>query len=249
MCLAYARKAREVFDDDNALQQFWSEKLGVEVESSQLPEGGELLNTIRAKTMKRGGVGYVLPDKGSFPLMAETNQFLLAAGAIPTLTWLDGTSEGEKAVEELLEVAMSTGAMAINVIPDRNYTVGTKGEKLENLYQVVQLAEKLHLPVVEGTEMNSPGQKFVDNFDTEELSPLVPVFLKGAHIVYAHSVLQQKCGLGYTSNWAKKNFESVAEKNEFFRALGSSLQPRHEDKLAGLSEDVTAKEILGKISN
>ena len=199
--------------------------------------------------MKQGGIGYVPPDKGSFPLMADTNQFALASGAIPTVTWLDGSSDGEKAVEELLEVAMSTGAAAINIIPDRNYKPAVKDKKLENLYQVVQLAEKLHLPVVVGAEMNSPGQKFVDSFDTEELSPLVPIFLKGAHIVYAHSVLQQKCGLGYTSNWAKKNFASVAEKNEFFQTLGSSLKPEREDILSDLSDDVTAEEILKKISN
>ena len=248
MCLAYVRKAKEIFGDGDKLIKFWSEKLGVEIESSALPQGRELLNTIRAKTMKRGGVGYVLPDKGSFPLMADTNRFLFEAGAIPTLTWLDGTSEGERDIEELLDVAMSTGAAAINVIPDRNYTAGAKGEKLQNLYQVVELAQKLHLPVVEGTEMNSPGQKFVDNFETAELSPLVPVFLKGAHIVYAHSVLQQKCGLGYTSDWAGKNFKSVADKNEFFQQLGSSLEPQQEDKLDGLSEDVTAKEILDKVT-
>ena len=249
MCLAYARKAKEIFGDGDKLIKFWSEKLGVEIESSALPQGRELLDAIRAKTMKRGGVGYVLPDKGSFPLMADTNRFLLAVGAIPTLTWLDGTSEGEKDIEELLDVAMSTGAAAINVIPDRNYTPGAKDEKTDNLYQVIELAQKLHLPVVEGTEMNSPGQKFVDNFETAELSPLVPVFLKGAHIVYAHSVLQQKCGLGYTSDWAKKNFKSAADKNEFFEQLGSSLEPQDEDKLSGLSENVTAKEILDKISN
>ena len=247
MCLAYARKAKEIFGDGDKLIKFWSEKLGVKIESSALPEGRELLDAIRAKTMKRGGVGYVLPDKGSFPLMADTNRFLLAAGAIPTLTWLDGTSEGEKDIEELLDVAMSSGAAAINVIPDRNYTPGAKGEKLQNLYQVVELAQKLHLPVVEGTEMNSPGQKFVDNFETAELSPLVPVFLKGAHIVYAHSVLQQKCGLGYTSNWAKKNFKSTAEKNKFFQQLGSTLEPQHEDKLRGLSKDITVKEILDTV--
>jgi hypothetical protein len=248
MCLAYARKAKEIFGDGDKLIKFWSEKLGVEIESSALPEGRKLLDAIRAKTMKRGGVGYVPPDKGSFPLMADTNQFLLAAGAIPTLTWLDGTSEGEKDIEELLDVAMSTGAAAINVIPDRNYTPGAKDEKTDNLYQVVELAQKLHLPVVEGTEMNSPGQKFVDNFETKELAPLVPVFLKGAHIVYAHSVLQQKCGLGYTSDWAKKNFKSTAEKNEFFQQLGSTLEPEKEDKLSALSEDVTAKEILNTVT-
>jgi len=248
ICLAYARKAREIFDNDNALQQFWSEKLGVEAQSLELPESRDLLNTIRAKTMKRGGVGYVPPDKGSFPLMDDTNRFILAAGGIPTVTWLDGTSEGEKAIEELLEVSKATGAAAINIIPDRNYGPGHGDEKLTNLYNVVELAEKLYLPIVVGTEMNSPGQKFVDDFDSDQLSPLVPVFLKGAHIVYAHSVLQQKCGLGYTSEWAEKNFESVAEKNEFFQALGNSLQPQYEDKLDGLNEDVTSQEILDRVT-
>jgi hypothetical protein len=247
ICLAYARKAKEFFGQTNALADFWCKKLGVDAKALGIPEGRDLLNTIRAKTMKRGGVGYVQPDKGSFPLMADTNRFILAAGAIPVHTWLDGTSNGEQAIEELLEVAMSTGAAAINVIPDRNYTPGAKDQKIDNLYQVVGLAEKLNLIVVEGTEMNSPGQKFVDDFDTEELQPLVPVFLKGAHIVYAHSVLQQKCGLGYTSEWAKKNFKSVAEKNEFFRTIGSMVEPQHEDKLGGLSNDATAQEVLRKL--
>ena len=247
ICLAYTRKAREIFGNDNALQQFWSEKLGVEAKALELPEGRDLLNTIRAKTMKRGGVGYVVPDKGSFPLMADTNKFVLAAGGIPTVTWLDGTSAGEKAIEELLEVSKATGAAAINVIPDRNYGVGHGDEKLANLYSVVELAQRLHLPVVVGTEMNSPGQKFVDDFGSDQLSPLVPVFLKGANIFYAHSVLQQKCGLGYTSEWAEKNFESVAEKNDFFQNLGGLLQPENEDKLSGLSEDAIAQEILDRI--
>jgi hypothetical protein len=248
MCSAYARKASEIFDRPEELANFWSEKLGMDITTSDLHESRDLLNAIRAKTMKRGGVGYIQPGKGSFPRMADTNSFILAAGGIPVHTWLDGTSDGEKAIEELLEVAMSTGAAAINVIPDRNYTPGASSVKLENLYHVVELAEKLNLPVVEGTEMNSPGQKFVDDFASKELEPLAPVFLKGAHIVYAHSVLQRKCGLGYTSEWANKNFENVAGKNMFFEELGSSLQPEHEDSLCGLSEDVTAREILDKVT-
>ncbi len=94
ICLAYARKAKEFFGRTDALANFWSEKLGSGCRSTGLPEGKDLLNTIRAKTMKRGGVGYVQPDKGSFPLMADTNRFILAAGAIPVHTWLDGTSDG-----------------------------------------------------------------------------------------------------------------------------------------------------------
>jgi hypothetical protein len=247
ICLAYARKAQEIFGQKKSLADFWSEKLGTDAESLGLPEGRDLLNTIRAKTMKRGGVGYVQPDKGSFSTMADMNRFILACGAIPTVTWLDGTSDGEKAIEELLQIAMSTGAAALNIIPDRNYTPGSPDVKLKNLYQIVELAEKLNLPLVVGTEMNSPGQKFVDNFASKELSSLVPAFFKGAHIIYAHSVLQQKCGLGYTSQWAKKNFISVSEKNKFFKELGSSLKAKQEDMLAGFSETSKPKEILKKI--
>lgn len=248
ICLAYARKAEKVFGRTEALAQFWSEKLGADAGPLGLPQGRELLNMIRAKTMKRGGVGYVMPDTGSFPLMADTNRFVLETGGIPTMTWLDGTSEGERSIEELVDVAVGTGTAAINIIPDRNYKPGARDEKLENLYKVVELAEKRDLPIVVGTEMNSPGQKFVDSFDTKELSPLVPIFLKGAHIVYAHSVLQQKCGLGYTSDWSKKNFETVAKKNEFFEHLGRLLEPEQEDKLIGLGSDVTAKEISDTIN-
>lgn len=257
VCLAYARKAKEVFKDKNTLRQFWVEKLGPKAKLLELPESidlgsrkaGSLLNMIRAKTMKRGGAGYVVPDKGSFPLMADFNRFVLAAGGIPTMTWLNGLSDGEQAIEELVEVAMSSGAAAINIIPDRNYTPGVKDQKLKNLYQVVELAKRLHLPVVVGTEMNSPGQKFVDDFDSKELAPLVPIFLKGAHIVYAHSVLQQRAGLGYTSDWAKKNFEGPAEKNKFYHLFGSMFEPGQEDKLSDLSEAATAEQILDKLNN
>jgi len=256
ICLAYARKAKQVLGGSATLARFWSDKLGVEAESLDLPGGKVLLNTIRARTMKRGGVGYVQPDEGSFPCMADTNRFILAAGGIPVQTWLDGTSDGERAIEELLDVAMSTGVAAINVIPDRNYTPGSGDEKTRNLYQVIELAEKLNLIVVEGTEMNSPGQKFVDNFASAELAPLVPVFLKGAYIVYAHSVLQRECGLarhtsgglGYTSHWANKNFSSAAEKNTFFEQVGRLLQPQREDNLAGLGDDASAEEILDRVT-
>jgi hypothetical protein len=249
VCLAFARKAKEFFEDDDALSQFWAKKLGPEAASLEMPQGIDLLNMIRAKTMKRGGVGYVMQEKGSFPLMADFNRFVLAAGGIPTMTWLDGLSDGEQALEELVEVAMSTGTAAINVIPDRNYTAGVKDKKLENLYHMVALAEELGLPVVVGTEMNSPGQKFVDDFDSKELSPVLGVFLKGAYIVYAHSVLQQQAGLGYTSEWSKGNFGSVADRNEFFERLGRSLAVEHEGTLADLTEDATAEEILDKVSN
>ena len=242
LCDAFERKAAQVFPDAAKRAAFWQEKLG-----DAPPAGGKLQNLIRAKTMKKGGVGYVQPGKGSFPLMADMNRFVLESGAIPTLAWLDSTSEGEKSLDELFANAIAAGAAALNIIPDRNYTPGVKDQRLQNIYDVVQMAEKHHFPVIVGTEMNSPGNKFVDSFETAELAPLVPVFLRGAHIIYGHSVLQRQSGLGYLSPWAKKTFSEVAAKNAFFERLGRDLQPAREDRLHGLTAKATPDQILAQI--
>jgi len=90
LCEAYERKAVEAFPDPVRRAAYWTERLG-----GAPADSGKLQGLIRAKTMKQGGVGYVAPDNGSFPEMAKMNRFVLEADAIPTVTWLDGASEGE----------------------------------------------------------------------------------------------------------------------------------------------------------
>ena len=250
ICLAYAQKGRSVFSDDNDLVAFWKEKLDITLDDPAEFEGADLQATIRAKTMKRGGVGYVKPGKGSFPEMSKINEFVLAAGGIPTHTWLNGLSDGEKEIEELIKVSMSTGVAALNIIPDRNFTAGVKDEKLANLNHVVELCEKYDLPVIVGTEMNSPGLKFVDDLDSDELAPLAPIFLKGAHIVYAHYVMQKQLELGYVSDWAKENFAKTADKNDFYEKLGIEMEPSKEDLLNELAgqDIITPDQILEKLN-
>ena len=109
------------------------------------------------------------------------------------------------------------------------------------------LAGKRHWPILVGTEMNSPGNKFVDSFDTAELQPLLPVFLRGAHLFYAHSVLQRQSGLGYLSRWAATAFATIPAKNEFFERLGRELRPANEDRLRGLTAAVAPGHILAQI--
>jgi len=226
LCLAFARKARQVFTEDMALIKFWNDKLGNGMELQDFPESPKLLNAIRAKTMKKGGPGYVQPDAGAFPTMRQMNEFVLQAGGIPTLAWLDGTTDGEKEIQRLLDIAIDSGVAAFNIIPDRNFTPGVKDQKLANLQQVIELAASRGLPILVGTEMNSFGQKFRDAFETEELEPYVPLFLKGAHILYAHTVLQKTAGMGYLSLWAKKCFCCGTDKNLFFEAFGKTLEPK-----------------------
>ena len=246
LCLAYARKAAAQYPEESALRAFWGEKLGVAPEDlKELPDGRAITDLIRAKTMKKGGVGYVQPDSGSFPKMADMNEFVLLCGALPTITWLDGTSDGEAAIEELVEVARSTGAVAFNIIPDRNYTPGSPDQKLANLQQVIRLSADLGLPLIGGTEMNSPGQKFVDDFDSAELSPHREAFLCGGYILHAHSTLQKARGMGYLSEWAKGNFSDVHQKNEFFAAFGKVFSPRGESVLLDrLDKEMTAEQVL-----
>ena len=239
LCEAFERKAVQMFPEEEQRGTFWKEKLG-----DAPPAGAKLQNLIRAKTMKKGGAGYVQPGKGSFPLMADMNRFVSESGAIPTLTWLDGSSEGEQSLEELFAVASASGAAALNIIPDRNYTPGVKDQKLKNLYHVVDLAQEHDFPIIVGTEMNAPGNKFVDSFETAELAPLLPVFVRGAYVIYAHSVLERKAGLGFLSSWAKKTFSSTAAKNEFFEKLGRDLKPQDEDKLQGLPPEPCPERIL-----
>ena len=245
LCLAYARKAASMFPEEADLRKFWSEKLGVSQEDVRdLPEGRPITDLIRAKTMKQGGVGYVKPDSGSFPNMAEMNQFVLLCGAIPTFTWLDGCSLGEQSIEELVEVGRSTGVAAFNIIPDRNYTPGQSDQKLENLKQVVQLTQDLGLPLLGGTEMNSPGQKFVDDFSSAELAPLQPVFIRGSWILHAHSTLQRDTGMGYLSDWASNQFSDTTAKNEFYATFGELYSPRGEKRLKEASHsEMSAGEV------
>jgi hypothetical protein len=242
LCEAYERKAVETFADPARRAAFWTERIG-----GAPTERAKLQGLIRAKTMKQGGVGYVAPDRGSFPEIAQMNRFVAEAGAIPTVTWLDGFSAGERKMDEFVDVAMASGAAALNVIPDRNYTPGAPDDKVKNLYAVVTLAERRGFPVVAGTEMNAPGQKFVDSFASAELKPLAPTFLRSACIIYAHTVLQRELGLGYLSPWAKASFSSVAAKNELFAAAGRALRPSGEKRLSAVDALASPKQLLASL--
>jgi hypothetical protein len=156
-------------------------------------------------------------------------------------------SEGEADVEKLFDVAAATGTAAVNIIPDRNYRPGVKDEKLRKLYEIIEVAGKRGFPIIVGTEMNAPGNKFVDSFNTAELKPLVPVFLRGAHIIYGHTVLQRQRCLGYLSAWAREQFASVHEKNDFFETVGRELQPAKEDVLNDLAGNPSPSDILAKL--
>jgi hypothetical protein len=226
LLMAYTQAAAQAFRDPIP---FWAEKLKLSPDQVAAQYGNPAVfqNTVRSKLMKRGGVGYAQPGPDSFPSVEEVNQMILACQALPCATWLDGLSAGEQRMEELLNLLIAKGVVALNIIPDRNWNISdaeTRQVKVQKLYEVVALAQRLDLPVHIGTEMNAPGQKLVDDFDQPALTPVRDAFIDGAYFIYGHSVLQRALGLGYQSDWAKAHFPSRRERNRFFTQLGRQIQ-------------------------
>ena len=246
MVSAYMRAA-DIETQDAAA--FWEEKIGAR------PEGdpAAFQNQIRSRLMKKGGVGYIAPTSESFPAIEEVNLLITACGAIPCATWLDGTSQGEQDMEELLSLLMRKGVSILNVIPDRNWNIrdsSARDLKIRNLYKVMDLAESLCIPVIAGTEMNSFGQKPVDDFDSEALSPLRERFLNGAYFIYGHTVLQKMLGIGFQSPWAFSHMPERKIRNQFYAEAGRLVKPGEDGRMqfAGLAGGETPEKILENLS-
>jgi len=241
MVVAYMRAAERIVPTTQL--QFWADKLGVAPETGffgqqrrfdfarsgkDSPSSPQFQNLMRAKLMKRGGVGYVRPGPDTFPTVEEFHALVVACGALPCAAWLDGTSEGEQAIEELLHLLIGKGVVTLNIVPDRNWNIADpeiRRLKVQNLYDVVRLAQELALPLNVGTEMNSFGQKLVDDFDVPELAPVRQAFLDGAYFIYGHTCMQRALGMGYQSEWAQAHLMSRRERNEFYTRLGYRVPP------------------------
>jgi hypothetical protein len=154
-------------------------------------------------------------------------------------------------MEELLELLIAKGAAALNIIPDRNWNIPdpeVRRMKVQKLYEVVELANKLDLPLNIGTEMNSYGQKLVDDFDAPELAPLRESFLDGAYFIYGHTLMQRSLRLGYQSEWAKTHLPTRCERNTFYAQVGRLVPPDQADKLKKFTSALSPAEILSKLS-
>ena len=227
MLAAYVRAAESHFAD---VVPFWAEKLHMTPEqvAAQISDGPKFQNTVRARLMKQGGVGYTRPGPDTFPFVDDVTRMIAACGALPCAAWLDGLSPGEQTMEELLNLLIQKGVVALNIVPDRNWNIADQDlrrQKIQNLYQIVALAQDLDLPLNIGTEMNAPGQKLIDDFDAPELAPARQAFLEGAYFVYGHTTMQRGLGLGYQSSWARQHLPERSVRNAFYTRLGHLIPP------------------------
>jgi hypothetical protein len=221
--------------------RYWASKIGGEAAALHqlLPNTNGFVDLLRSKMMKKGGLGYVQPSAQAFPKLDEVIAMILDCQAIPMSAWLDGTSAGESEPEKQLECLVAKGVAAVNIIPDRNWNLKggeEKTRKVAELNRYVRVAEAMGLPINVGTELNKPGQRFVDDFEAEAMLPLWPCFRRGAQVMVGHTRLLRYARFSYVGKEAAAEFPERTQRSAFFAAVGA-LPPAGPDlqrKLNGL---------------
>ncbi len=236
---AYCRKAAVVFPDHGA--RFWADVLAISPSASEklIRDPVALEEKVRARLVKKGGLGYEPPNEKSFPPVDQFIRWVLDCSAIPLVTWLDGTSPGEMDANAMLDVLCAKGAEGVNIIPDRNWNIPDPpmaALKRAKLHQMIAAAETRHLPINIGTELNRAGLPFVDDLNGPVLSAYREPFLRGAAILIGHTWLARYASFPYTGEKARAEFgQDRARKNRFFEAVGR-LPPLSEKQAAMLQE-------------
>ncbi|MFN4226910.1 MAG: hypothetical protein ACK4F0_02060 [Candidatus Ratteibacteria bacterium] len=179
---AYYIKSKEILKEK--VDIFWADILEIEKEKLiELKEKniGDLYEKIRQKLIKFGGPGYIKSKSTDFPTFDKVVEIIEKGGGIPIGTWLDGTNEGEKNPEVLVELLKAKRIKGITIIPERNWNIKNEDEKklkIKKLNEFMAVCQKMNMPVICGTEMNKYGQPFIDNFNNSEISKYLKYFLE-----------------------------------------------------------------------
>ena len=230
MLAAYDSKSRKIFAGNHkALVSFWAGALAISVDEADklIDDQPRFHDMIRNKLMKYGGVGYIAPNKETFPDIEPVIDMINDMNALPMATWLDGTNPGEQNMPELLEMLDSKGVVAMNIIPDRNWNIKNqdeKAQKVKNLELAVKAAKDRNFPLCIGTEMNKAGLPFVDNFNAPELQPYINDFISGAHFFWGHTLMARYADAGYNGQWAQNAFGNNRKtKVDFYTRIGKNI--------------------------
>ena len=223
---AYRTQAEKAFADPAARAAFWAPLLKCDAAAYPGIEANipKLEDLIRNALAKRGGPGYIQPDEKTFPPADAFLRWVRDCGAIPTITWLDGTSGGEADSDALLDLMMAKGGAALNIIPDRNWNLKKPEEaaiKRAHLDAIIKGCIKRDLPINIGTEMNKGGLPFVDELAGPVLKNYAAAFTQGAHIMVGQSVLGLYAHAPYLGSRAAAEFPDIAKRNAFFAAVGA----------------------------
>ena len=188
---AYYEKSKAILKNTNKIISFWAERLGTDTAkvTELMKNEFQLYELMRAKLIKYGSIGYVKPEPKNFPTIEEMIKMIRELDALPSLAFLDGTSEGEADISKWIRFIKSKGVNVVTLIPDRNFNIKDEAEKkikVDKLNEFFTVCREEKMYIIPGTEMNKAGQKLVDNFNAPELKPYLRDFIAGAEFVYSN---------------------------------------------------------------
>lgn len=253
---AYGDKSRAMFSELHDLAVFWSDVLGrspTDVECLLSNDPNAFMEALADK-LARLGEPDVCPVAADGLAADEFFRAVRAAGAVPCLLWLDGTSAGEADPVRLLDDAVEWGARAVALTPDRNWNLSDPAEKEKRLAALAAMtaaARERNLPLLAGSPMSEPRQKFVDSFDAPEIAAYFRDFTDSAFWLYGHGVLERAAGLGLSSAWAERTFAGdPAAANAFYLEVGKKAAPgpAAPARIAALGDDPATDEILAALA-
>ncbi|MGN0867418.1 MAG: hypothetical protein ACI4SG_07090 [Oligosphaeraceae bacterium] len=224
---AYRDLAIQQFGEEGACRH-WAEFFNDDPAKLAEKSPNAMNEYLRGKLMKKGGLGYEQPDETTFPPIDQVIQLIHRCRALPCSAWLDGSLPGEANPREQLECLMAKGLEMVNIIPDRNWNFKDPAKqevRVRALYEYVDTANALGLPIIAGTECNKPGQRKVDDFADEHLRPVMKDFTRGADVLFGHTLLLRYANYAYCDQRAKEEFPERNQRNDFFASVGALPVP------------------------
>lgn len=234
---------------EKAAALFWARTFGDDAAQLEGKSPNAMNEYLRGKLIKKGGLGYQQPTESTFPPIDEVMQRIRQCRALPCAAWLDGSLPGEESPREQLECLAGKGLEMVNIIPDRNWNIkdpSRQAARVRSLYEYIFTANSLDLPIIVGTECNKPGQRKVDDFETAYLRPLMKDFLKGADVLFGHTLLLRYADYSYSDTRAKDEFPDRKKRNAFFASVGALPVPPVDLRLR-LAEETDREKNLDRI--
>jgi hypothetical protein len=195
--LAYLQAAARQTDD---LAGFWAARLDLPRETvvSLLQDDPAMQNMVRSKLMKKGGPGYVQPDAGTFPPVERINALAVACRACPAPR--GSTACRRRAgMAELLTCWWARAWWRSTSCPTATGISPTRSRPRSSSANCTRLwrwRRRFDLPLNVGTEMNSFGQKLVDDFDARRAGAGARAFLDGAYFHLRSHGAGARAGIG-----------------------------------------------------
>ncbi|MCC8181278.1 MAG: hypothetical protein LIP23_10280 [Planctomycetes bacterium] len=227
---AYVLKSKTVFEELYDRAVFWADVLGRSPQDAEclLGEPGELETALADKLDLAERVDPTHAGSSLYPGVVEFFRAVKASGAVPCLPLLDSLPSGE-ALDKLLDNALQWGVRAVAILPDFYWNITdltVKTDRMALLERLVTAARQRNLPILVGSKMDRPKQKFMDALDAPELSAYFRDFTDSAFWLYGHTVMERADRNGITSDWAKRHFgRDYAAANAFYLEVGKKAKP------------------------